>query len=96
MRLEELRDLRCLDHYKTSPERAFTAEMSDELMLPDALTSNLKLLDVVVCPERALTPLISLEFTDRELLPSPTRKPIDADAVAAGKPLMLASAMETR
>ena len=31
-----------------SPERAFTAEMSDELIEPDAFTSNLKLPALVV------------------------------------------------
>ena len=61
----------------TNPERAFTAEISDALIAPDAFTSNLKLLALLVCPERALTPLMSLAVTDRVLFTSPTRKPID-------------------
>ena len=59
------------------PERAFTAEMSEELTAPFALTSNLKLAALVDCPERAFTPLMSLEFTERELFTSPIRNPID-------------------
>lgn len=50
--------------------------MSEELTTPDGFTSNLKLLPVVVWPERAFTPLISLELTDLVLFVSPTRKPI--------------------
>ena len=69
-------------HGKVVPERAFTAEMSEELMLPDAFTSNWKLSAVVACPDRAFTALMSLEFTDRELFTSPTRNPSAADALA--------------
>ena len=64
-------------HGNVSPDRALTAEISDELIAPDAFTSNLKLLELTVCPERAFTPLMSLELTDRVLFASPTRKPID-------------------
>ena len=46
-------------------------------MAPDAFTSNLKLPALLVWPERALTPLMSLEFTLRVLFTSPIRKPID-------------------
>ena len=62
----------------TKPDRAFTAEISEALIAPDAFTSNLKLAVVVVCPERAFTPLMSLELTERVLLTSPTRKPMAA------------------
>ena len=59
------------------PERAFTAEMSDELIAPDAFTSNLKLLASTARPERAFTPLMSLELTERVLFASPMRKPTE-------------------
>ena len=64
-------------HGNVRPDRALTAEMSDELIAPDAFTSNLKFAPVVVWPERAFTALISLELTERVLFTSPTRKPID-------------------
>ena len=65
-------------HYgNVNPDRAFTAEMSDELIPPDAFTSNRKFSAVVDCPDRAFMPLMSLEFTDRLLFASPTRKPIE-------------------
>ena len=47
-------------HGNDNPDRAFTAEISDELIAPVAFTSNLKFNAVVVCPERAFTPLMSL------------------------------------
>lgn len=73
--------LRQIQGTSTNPDRALTAEISDELMLPDALISNLKLVPSVVWPERAFTPLMSLELTERELFTSPTRNPIDAIVV---------------
>ena len=67
-------------HYgNVNPDRAFTAEMSDELIAPDAFTSKWKLSAVVACPERTFTLLMSLEFTDRVLFTSPTRNPIEAE-----------------
>ena len=67
-------------HYgNVNPDRAFTAEISDELIAPDAFTSNWKLSAVVACPERAFKLLMSLEFTDRVLFTSPTRNPIEAE-----------------
>ena len=77
-------------HGNVSPDLAFTAEMSDELIAPDAFTSNLKLAAVVGCPERAFTPLMSLELTDPVLFASPTRNPIDA-AEALCTPLIALS-----
>lgn len=65
-------------HYgNTNPDRAFTAEMSVELIVPEAFTSNLKFDNTVACPDSAFTLLISLALTARELLKSPTRKPIE-------------------
>lgn len=57
--------------------------MSDELIAPDALISNLKLVASVVCSERAFTLLMSLEFTECELLTSPMSKPAEAVALTA-------------
>ena len=78
-----------------NPERAFTAEMSDEFTNPEAFTSNLKFNAVVVCPDRAFTPLMSLEFTERVLLVSPTRKPIDTGD-GFTEPLTFVRVTETR
>ena len=69
--------------------------MSEELIAPDAFTSNLKFNAVVVCPDRAFTPLMSLELTERVLFTSPTRKPIAADGLKA-VPLTLVTAMVVR
>ena len=67
-------------HYgNVNPDRAFTVEISDELIAPLAFTSNWKLSAVVACSERAFTLLMSLEFTDRVLFTSPTRNPIEAE-----------------
>ena len=87
------RDL--LTYGNVNPDRAFTAEISLELIAPVALRSNLKFAAVVVCPERAFTPLMSLELTERVLLTSPTRKPTD---VAGGftELLTFASVIVTR
>ena len=84
-----------LTHGNVSPDLAFTAEISEELIAPVAFTSNLKLAVVVVCPDRAFTPLMSLELTERVLLTSPTRKPTD---VAGGftELLTFASVIVTR
>ena len=79
----------------TNPDRAFTAEMSEELIAPDAFTSNMKFKAPVACPERAFTALMSLELTERVLFTSPTRKPIAADALTAAA-LMLVSATVAR
>ena len=78
-----------------NPARALTREMSEELMLPDAFRSYLKLLASTACPERALMALMSLELTARELFTSPTRKPIDSGAVLS-MPFTLFSVSVTR
>ena len=65
------------------PERAFAEEISDELIAPEAFTSNRKFVAVVDWPERAFTLLISLELTDRVSFTSPRSNPIEADAFTA-------------
>ena len=56
----------------TCPERAFTAETSEPSMVPEALMSKRAVVPLTGCPMRAFTPLISLAFTARERLESPT------------------------
>ena len=66
-------------HGNTSPDLAFTVEISLELIPPEAFRSNLKFVPSVVCPDRAFTALISLELTERLPFTSPTRKPTAAE-----------------
>ena len=58
-----------------------TIETSLASITPEVFTSNLKLVALVRSPDRTFTALMSLELTERELLTSPNRKPIDADAL---------------
>ena len=71
------------DPASTAPARAFTAEISLAVMAPLVLMSYLKLASVAGCPARAFTALISLALTDRELLTSPTKNPMEAEAPTA-------------
>ena len=69
--------------------------MSEELIAPDALRSNLKLAPVVACPDLAFSPLMSLEFTDRVLFTSPVRKLTDTGG-GLDEPFTLSSETLTR
>ena len=79
----------------TNPDRAFTDEMSEELIAPVAFTSNLKFEAVVTCPERAFTLLMSLELTEPVLFTSPSRKPTVTD-LAVASPLTPSMVMRMR
>ena len=61
----------------TTPARAFIAETSAGVIKPDAFTSNLKFACDRGKPDCDFTALMSLALTDRELLKSPMRKPIE-------------------
>ena len=69
---------------RATPERSFTVEISDALMLSETLMSYLKLLalTLTVWPERTLIAVMSLAFTLKLLLTSPARKPIETDALS--------------